>query len=582
MQLLALAKGLAERGHHVVVATRPSSDWRERCTAAGLGHYALPMRSEVDVRSVPGLIGIIRRHGIDVVHCHKGKARTLALMAGLFVKIPVLVLNRGVSFPLDPFNRLGYTTPRVDAIVAVSQSIKRSLVARGVSSEKIHVIYSGTDTQRFHPGVDGRTVRAELGVMANEYLITQIGVRSWKGNDDLLHALGMIGSRISQARVLFVGANEAKAAILRQKTAERGLLGRILVLPFRDDVPQILKASDVCVDSSYAGLGITGTLREALAVHTPVIATDLEGNPELIEDGHTGLLVPPQRPDALARALVRSMENPEAAQAMARAGRERVVAMFSQEVKVRRTEALYERLLARALRGGGERARTAGEDPQDASWPGPAHSLCSIRAANRPRLRGAPPRNGPPCVRVAVSSRRIRVTWPAGPAWIVLAVSALIGIEVSARAFTTNDHARFPVLAQDILARGDWFWPRLNGAVYHNKPPLLAWLIAATSWPHGHVTEFTAVLPSAVSATGVVWLTYMVARNLFDPEARRYAALFAMTMQGLFFSAHLALPDTLMTAVIPASVWILVRMVQDPGGRWWVFFYGVRSSLRRA
>ena len=364
VQLLDLAKGLATRGHHVVVATRPSPDWRARCMAEGLAYHALPMRSEVDVRSVPRLIGIIRRHGIEVVHCHKGKARTLALMAGLFVKIPVLVLNRGVSFPLDPFNRLGYTTPRVDAIVAVSQSIKQGLISRGVSPEKIHVIYSGTDTQRFHPDVDRWQVRTELGVMADQYLITQIGVRSWKGNNDLLDALELIAPRMPHARVLFVGANETKAASLQERTAARGLRGRVLVLPFREDVPEILRASDVCVDSSYAGLGITGTLREALAVHTPVIATALEGNPELIEDGRTGLLVPPQRPDALARALVRSIENPEAAQTMAQAGRERVLTMFSHEVKVRRTEALYERLLARALRGDGERGRTAVEDPK--------------------------------------------------------------------------------------------------------------------------------------------------------------------------------------------------------------------------
>jgi glycosyltransferase involved in cell wall biosynthesis len=364
VQLLELARDLSASGHHVVVATRPSPDWRERCIAAGLHYYPVPMRSEVDVRSVPSLIGIIRQHGIEVVHCHKGKARTLALVAGLFVKIPALVLNRGVSFPLDPFNRLGYTTPRVDAIVAVSQSIKRGLVARGVPAGKIHVIYSGTDTQRFHPGVDGSKVRAELGVVGGQYLITQIGVRSWKGNDDLLDALALIVPRMPQARVLYVGANENKAAILHEKAAARGLLGRVLVLPFRDDVPEILAGSDVCVDSSYAGLGITGTLREALAVGTPVIATDLEGNPELVEDGRTGLLVPPQRPDALARALVRSSENPEAARAMAHAGRQRVVTRFSREIKVLRTEDLYKRLLARAGRGGWDRAQVTDAVPQ--------------------------------------------------------------------------------------------------------------------------------------------------------------------------------------------------------------------------
>jgi glycosyltransferase involved in cell wall biosynthesis len=345
IQLLDLAKGLAARGHHVAVATRPGEDWAHRCAEAGLPYHAVPMRSEVDVRSIPDLVRILRRHHVQVVHCHKGKARTLALMAGLFVKIPVLILNRGVSFPLDPCNRLGYTTRRVTAIVAVSESIKRRLVAQRVPGDKIHVIHSGTDTTRFHPGVDRHKVREELGLSPDHYLITQIGIRSWKGNDDTLDAFRLIAERAPRTRLLFVGANPAKETILREKAAAQGLADRVSVLLHRQDMPEILAASDVCVDASYAGLGVTGTLREALATETPVIGTELEGNPELIEDQQTGLLVPPRDPDALATALLRLIKRPDLAKAMARAGRERVVATFSQEAKILRTEALYQQLL---------------------------------------------------------------------------------------------------------------------------------------------------------------------------------------------------------------------------------------------
>ena len=150
----------------------------------------------------------------------------------------------------------------------------------------------------------------------------------------------------------------------------------------------------------------------------------------------------------------------------------------------------------------------------------------------------------------------------------------LIGVELGGRAFTTNDLARFPLLAQDILARGDWLWPRLNGAGYFNKPPLLAWLIALVSWPVGRVTEWTAVLPSAAAVVATVLLTYALARDLFDPETGRFAALLAMTTQGLFFSAHLTMPDALMTCFITASVWMLVRMTLEPARPWWIGFYG--------
>ncbi len=145
-----------------MVGTRPSEIWAEQCAAAGIPYAPIPMRGEADLASAWALARLIRSHRIEIVHCQKGKARTLALLAGLVVKIPVLILNRGVSFPLDRWNRLGYTNRRVTAIVAVCESIKRGLVAAGVPAEKIEVIYSGTDLDRFHPGVDGSRIRAEL------------------------------------------------------------------------------------------------------------------------------------------------------------------------------------------------------------------------------------------------------------------------------------------------------------------------------------------------------------------------------------------------------------------------------------
>jgi glycosyltransferase involved in cell wall biosynthesis len=133
---------------------------------------------------------------------------------------------------------------------------------------------------------------------------------------------------------------------LKEKARRRHVGDVVFVLGHRQHIPEILAGSDLVVDASYAGLGLTGSLREALAVETPVIGTNLEGMPELITDGETGLLVPPRNPDALAQAILRVVENPTRAKAMARAGRKHVEARFSTVVKVERTEALYRRLLA--------------------------------------------------------------------------------------------------------------------------------------------------------------------------------------------------------------------------------------------
>lgn len=348
VQLRELARGLAARGHRVLVATRPSPIWAEECRALGVPHAAIPMRSEVDLRSAWALAQLIRARHVQVVHCHKGRARTLALLAGLAVRIPVLVLNRGVSFPLDRWSRLGYTTRRVTAVVAVCEAIRRQLVASGVPPAKIEVIYSGTDLERFHARVDGSAVRRALGLGPGHALVTQIGIRSWRGNDDVLDAMVRVRAAAPHARLLLVGAPPPRIPELGERARRRGLDDVVHVLGHRRDVPEILAASDLVVDASWAGLGLTGSIREALAVERPVVATDLVGMPELVVDGETGLLVPPRDPDALARAILRILENPARAQAMARAGRKRVEALCSLEAKLDRTEALYRRCLAGA------------------------------------------------------------------------------------------------------------------------------------------------------------------------------------------------------------------------------------------
>jgi glycosyltransferase involved in cell wall biosynthesis len=348
MQLRDLARGLAERGHQVTVVTPPSEVWSARCREAGLLHVAIPMRRPYDPRAAWRLARLIRQHRIQVVHAHKGRARTLTLLAGLMGARALLVLNRGVSFRIGRLRRVGYTTPRVHAIVAVCRSIKDGLVASGVPGEKVEVIYSGTDLERFHPGADGHAVRHELGLRAEHALITQIGVRSWRGWRELLDAMAGVAPRLPHARLLYVGAPPPRVAQIADEARTRGIGDRVLALGHRDDVPQILAASDVVVDASYAGLGITGSIREALACERPVIATSVEGMPELVVDGETGLLVPPRAPAALAEAIVRMLADPTAAQAMARAGRKRVEAHFSLRAKLDATETLYRRLVAAA------------------------------------------------------------------------------------------------------------------------------------------------------------------------------------------------------------------------------------------
>ena len=156
--------------------------------------------------------------------------------------------------------------------------------------------------------------------------------------------------------------------------------------------------------------------------------------------------------------------------------------------------------------------------------------------------------------------------------WVVGSAAVMVGVDLGRRILTTNDEARFPLLAQDILTRADWLFPVLNGSVYHNKPILLAWLIALASWPLGHVTQFTAVIPSALAAFGMALLIFGLGREMFGVQAGKFAALIAATTQGAFLHGRIPMPDMLMTAFITASLWMLWRMARG-APRAWIGFY---------
>lgn len=161
---------------------------------------------------------------------------------------------------------------------------------------------------------------------------------------------------------------------------------------------------------------------------------------------------------------------------------------------------------------------------------------------------------------------------------VVLLAALLLLPDLGARTLGNNDEARFPVLARGLLAGDPWLAPSLNGAPYHNKPPLLAWLIALASWPAGHVDQLTAVLPSALAALGMALTLQAFGREAFGQDAGTCAALVALTTQGVFLHARLAMPDMLMTTGITGAVWMLWRMTRDRRGPNWLGFYGLTAA----
>src|ERR1700675_2283022 len=171
----------------------------------------------------------------------------------------------------------------------------------------------------------------------------------------------------------------------------------------------------------------------------------------------------------------------------------------------------------------------------------------------------------------------MRAPWRAA-LWVTAATVLMAAIDLGRRSLATNDEARFAMLAQDVLTRGAWLFPELNGVPYNNKPPLQVWLIALASWPAGHVTQLTAALPSALAAVGTALVVFAVGRSLFGVAAGQLAALVTITTQGWFLHARLPMPDMLMTFFITAAVALLWPIVAGPPGPWWLGFWGAMAA----
>jgi len=343
-QMFQAAAGLRQRGHEVTIVSRPDRVLEENARAADVTFAGLPMRNEFDVISAWKLGRLFRQSKPDVVHVHKGVAHSLALAATFIQPVGAFVVNRGVSFPLDVWNRIKYRTHRVDRVVTVCEQIKEVIVASGgLPREKVEVVYAGTDVALFDPAKwDTRTFRREKGIADDAFLIAQVGVRTWKGWKQLVDAVESILPAHPFVHLALIGCrDQSERDEVDAYAREKGIADRVTAVEYRVDMPNVFASCDLVVDASFAGTGITGTIREAMAMRKPVIATDCGGNRELVSSPEVGWLIPPKEVPPLARAIAEVIDDEPRRMRVAANAREHVAGGFSKELRITRLERLY-------------------------------------------------------------------------------------------------------------------------------------------------------------------------------------------------------------------------------------------------
>jgi len=332
-------------------ALAPLLEWARR---VGVRLHRLPGERP---QHVPALVRFFRRHRPDLVHfnLHHPFACRYAILAAALAGVPArIATNHLPTLPPTAYTWKGRLALRLAyrcvhrMLVDSETNRRRALAQYPIAPEKLSVVPHGVRLEDFPVEGTRTSVAEEFGLNIRAPIIGTVGrLSSQKATEDVIEAAVSVRRRFPEAQFLIVGDGERRAALERLVEA-RGLCASVRFTGYREDVPRLLAAMDVFVLSSlYEGMPFS--VLEAMAAARPVVATRVDGVPEVVVEGETGLLVPPRAPEQLAEAIAVLLAHPERAREMGRRGRERVRRHFSRERMVEAITNLYRAMIAQKI-----------------------------------------------------------------------------------------------------------------------------------------------------------------------------------------------------------------------------------------
>ncbi len=305
-----------------------------------------------DLRALLELRDLLRRRRPHILHTHGSKTKQLLPLATRLVSVPIRIahihgwewyparsaLGRRVFMAASRMSARAY-----DALIAGSDAMRREGLEAGVgNAEQYRVVRYPVDTAAFNPDRRQevrREIRAELDLPQGAPVVVSVmRLAPQKAPLDLIAAAEIVAKTRSDVHFLIVGGGELEGQMSRDIAARR-LDGQVRMLGVRRDVPALMKAADVfALSSVWEAMGIV--YLEASAVGLPCVGTRVGGAPEAVEDGVTGLLVPPRDPQALAQAILKVVGDPQLAARLGEAGREKALG-FAEDRYVQQMEDVY-------------------------------------------------------------------------------------------------------------------------------------------------------------------------------------------------------------------------------------------------
>jgi glycosyltransferase involved in cell wall biosynthesis len=358
--LLPQLVAFAEAGYEVVGVSAPGP-FVSQLEEAGIRHVPLSnaTRSSAPLRDAAALLEfyrLCRKLRPDIVHTHNPKTGVYGRIAAWLARVPVVVntVHGLYALPEDPLHKraLVYTLERIAATcsdVELLQNEEDVAVLRKlrIDDSRLIVLGNGVDLHRFAPErwpADERDrVRQELGVADDDLAVVGVVGRlvAEKGYRELFSALELLNDLRDRLRVVIVGtADHAKTDALGPQEIEHATQLGVKFLGWRDDVDRLYLGMDMYVLPSHRE-GFPRAAMEATAMGLPVVATDIRGCRQVVDDGMTGSLVPVKDPLRLAAAMRLLIEDDELRTRQAAAARERAIKHFDDRTLIATTLAVY-------------------------------------------------------------------------------------------------------------------------------------------------------------------------------------------------------------------------------------------------
>ncbi|HVJ27690.1 MAG TPA: glycosyltransferase family 4 protein [Vicinamibacterales bacterium] len=346
-QVLVTVMGMRAAGHRAMLVAHADGELRRRAEE-GLDFLPLAPRTEMDLSAAWRLSRAIKQLRPDIIHAHDphGVAMAaLALSMSTQPKRAKLVAARRVDFRLKGNALSRWKYDQVDRFICASEAIRKILLADGVAPARAVTVHEGIDLG--HVAAAPRlAIHEEFWLPHGSPIVGNVAALvPHKGQRHLVEAAALVVREVPDARFVIAGEGELRPT-LEHLIKHLNLEKHVILAGFRPDVLSMHKAFDIFVMSSITeGLGTS--LLDAMACGRPIVATTAGGMPEVVQDGKTGILVPPRDDRALADGIIRLLKDPALRERMGTAGLALAEARFSAERMVADTLRVYRGVVQR-------------------------------------------------------------------------------------------------------------------------------------------------------------------------------------------------------------------------------------------